>query len=106
MLAAHILHGRNVYVLAGLAPANEFGAAQRVFQQTIRSFRPLSPAEAENIRPARIRLYTARPGDTWQSLAQRAPEGTIKPSTLAIMNGYEPSQPPRPGERVKIVVEG
>jgi predicted Zn-dependent protease len=48
-----------------------------------------------------------RPGDTWQSIAQRAGETAgIKPSTLAIMNNYEPSQQPRPGDRIKIVVEG
>ena len=104
-VAAHIQHGRNVYVLAGLAPAGEFRAAENSFEQTIQSFRPLSAAEAEDIRPNTIALYTARAGDTWPSLAQRAPEGTVKPSTLAIMNGYEPNQPPRAGERVKVVVE-
>ena len=30
----------------------------------------------------------------------------MKASTLAIMNDYEPNQPPRPGDRIKIVVEG
>jgi hypothetical protein len=30
----------------------------------------------------------------------------MKPSTLAIMNNYEPAEPPRPGDRIKIVVEG
>jgi hypothetical protein len=36
------------------------------------------------------------------------PRGTLWPkaSTLAIVNYYEPSQPPKPGDRIKIVVEG
>jgi predicted Zn-dependent protease len=105
-LAAHIVHDRRVFVLAGLSPAEEFRGAAQLFERTIQSFRPLSASEAENIRPNRVDLYTVRPNDTWTSIAQRAAEGTIKPSTLAIMNDHDPNQPPRPGDRVKIVVEG
>ncbi len=104
-LAAHIVHQRNVYVLAGLTPANSFESAESRFAQTIRSFRPLSAGEAEQIRPNRVDLYTVRQGDTWEAIAQRT-GGLIKPATLAIMNNYQPSQPPRAGDRVKIVVEG
>ena len=47
-----------------------------------------------NIRPNRVDLHTVRSGETWASLAERT-GGLIKPATLAIMNGYEPNQPPR-----------
>ena len=104
-LAAHIVHDRNVYVFAGLAPANEFETVQRSFAQSIRSFRQLSRQEAANIRPNIVDLYTVRSGDTWQSLAERGGAG-VKASTLAIMNNYEPGQQPRVGDRIKIVVEG
>jgi predicted Zn-dependent protease len=105
-VAAHIVHGRNVYVFAGLAPPNQFEGAERQFVSSIRSFRGLSQSEAANIRPNRVELYTARSGDTWQSIASRAGEGTIKPATLAIMNNSDPSRQPRPGDRIKIVVAG
>jgi predicted Zn-dependent protease len=105
-LAAHIVHDRNVYLLAGLAPANEFRSVQRQFEDSIRSFREISRAEAESIRPNRVDLYTVRPGDTWQSIAERSSRGTLKASTLAIMNNYEPNQQPRAGDRIKVVVEG
>jgi predicted Zn-dependent protease len=106
-LAAHIVHDRNVYLFAGIAPPNEFNSVQRQFAESIRTFRELSRQEAANIRPNRVDLYTVRPGDTWQSLAQRMGEAAgIKPSTLAIMNNYEPGVPPRPGDRIKIVIEG
>lgn len=105
-LAAHIAHERNVYLFAGLAPANEFESVQRQFAQSIRSFRELSRQEAADIRPNRIDVYTVRQGDTWQSIAERISRGAIKASTLAIMNNYEPNQPPRPGDRIKVVVEG
>ncbi|MCA1650765.1 MAG: M48 family metalloprotease [Acidobacteria bacterium] len=105
-LAAHIVHERNVYVLAGLAPANQFQGVERQFVAAIRSFRSLSRAEAAEIKPNRVDVYTVRNGDTWQEIAERVTRNTIKPTTLAIMNNYDPSQPPRPGDRIKVVVEG
>ena len=105
-LAAHIVHDRRVFVLAGLSPTSMFRRAEDEFERTIHSFRPLSAAEAENIRPNRVDLYTVRPNDTWASIAGRAGDGTIKPATLAIMNDHDPNEPPRPGDRLKIVVEG
>jgi len=104
-LAAHIVHDRNVYLFAGLAPPNLYQGAQREFGESIRSFHELSRQEAANIRPNRVDLYTVRPGDTWQGIAE-ANDNVVKPSTLAIMNNYEPSQPPRTADRIKIVVQG
>ena len=104
-LAAHIVHDRNVYLFAGLAPAGEFEAVQRPFAQSIRSFRELTRQEAANIRPNVVELYTVRAGDTWEGLAERGGAG-VKASTLAIMNDYEPRQPPRVGDRIKVVVQG
>jgi predicted Zn-dependent protease len=104
--AAHIAHGRNVFLFAGLAPAADYQRAERELNSGIRTFRPLSAAEAERIQPNRIDLYTARSGDTWQSIAERAGKGIIRAETLAIMNGHAPAEPPRSGERLKIVVAG
>jgi predicted Zn-dependent protease len=102
---AHVSLGRNVYLLAGIAPANQFQSADREFAASIRSFRQLSASEAQNVRPNRVDLYTVRGNETWQAIAQRS-GGVVKASTLAIMNNYEPNQPPRAGERIKVVVEG
>ena len=104
-LAAHIVHERNVYLFAGLAPAGEFESVQRPFAQSIRSFREMSRQEAANIRPNTVDLYTVRGGDTWESIAARS-GGGVKASTLAIMNNYEPRQQPRPGVRIKVVIQG
>ncbi len=106
VLAAHIVHDRNVYVLAGLAPPNDFQSVRGAFEQSIRSFEGLSRDEAAAIRPNRVDIYTARGGDTWQSIAERAGDGTVKPSTLAIMNDSEPARQPRPGDRLKVIVAG
>lgn len=106
VLAAHVVHERNVYVFAGLAPPADFNTVGRQFEQSIRSFHGLSREEAAAIRPNRLDVYTARNGDTWQSIAQRSGDGTVKASTLAIMNNYEPTQPPRPGDKLKVVITG
>lgn len=104
--AAFIALGPEIYMLVGLAPAPVFGRAEPAFAATIASFREMSAAEAGEIRPNRLALYTARPGDTWQGIAERASRGVVKPTTLAIMNGHPTDEPPRSGERLKIVVGG
>ncbi len=104
--AAHVIHEREVYLLAGIAPIDVYSTVEPSFAKSLRSFRALSAGEAESIRPNRIDLYTARQGDTWQSIAEREGKGVAKATTLAIMNGHPVNEPPRPGERLKIVVGG
>jgi predicted Zn-dependent protease len=103
--AAHIRHNNQVYLLAGLVPPQAFEQVDAAIVQTIRSFRPMSAAEAENIRPNRVDLYTVREGDTWQSIAARS-GGAVDARTLAIMNNLQSGTQPTPGSRIKIVVGG
>ncbi len=103
--AAYLTHNRTVFMVAGIAPAQFYDRYEPQLNSSIRSFRPLTVAEAERIHPNRIDLYTAREGETWQSIAERQ-GGLIKPSTLAIMNGHAVNEQPRAGERLKIVVGG
>jgi predicted Zn-dependent protease len=95
-----------MFLVAGLAPAQAFNQADADFPPALRSFRPLPAAQAAEIRPNRIDLYTAREGDTWASIAERPGTGIVKASTLAIMNGRAPNDQPRPGDRLKIGVAG
>jgi predicted Zn-dependent protease len=103
--AAHISHDGNVYLLAGLTGVDTFQQADRAFNAAIRSFRRMSDAEAEDIRPSRVDFYVVRAGDTWQSIAERS-GGAVKPATLAVMNNAAPSSQPAVGSRIKIVVAG
>ena len=103
--AAHIAHDKQVYVVAGLVPQNTFQQVDGTFLASIRSFRTMSAAEAEQVRPNRVDFYVVRPGDTWASIAERS-GGVIKPATLAVMNNSEPGSGPKPGSRIKIVVSG
>lgn len=104
--AGHFTHERRVFMVVGFAQASAYSRVDAAFSAAIRSFRPLSRAEAATIKPNRIDLYVARSGDTWQSIAEHAGGGTVKASTLAIMNGHAIDVQPRAGERLKIVVAG
>ena len=103
--AAHIAHGGTYYMVAGLVAPAGFTQADGAFTTAIRSFRALTAAEAEAIRPSRVDFYTVREGDTWASLAERS-AGAIRPTALAVMNQTAPDARPRVGARIKIVVSG
>ncbi len=104
--AAFVSQNRNVYLVGGIAPVDGFQQVEPTFSRSLQTFRPLSAAQAEDVHPNRIDLYTARQGDTWQSIAQQRGRGVVKPDTLAIMNGRDVNEQPRAGDRLKIVVAG
>ena len=93
-------------MVAGVAPEADFARVDPEFEVAVRSFRELSGAEASRIRPNRVALYTAKPGDTWQGIAQRAGRGLVPATRLALMNGHAVNTQPAAGTRLKIVVEG
>ena len=105
MRAAHIVHNGNVYLVAGFSAPNVFGPLDDAILASIRTFKPITAAEAEAVHPNRVDIYVVRPGDSWPSIAERS-GGVIKPATLAIMNGAEPNSQPTVRKRIKIVVGG
>ncbi len=104
--AAHIVHDRSIFLVAGIVSEPIYARFEPALTKSLTSFRPLTRAEAESIRPNRIDLYTAREGDTWQGIAEHQGKGVVKATTLAIMNGHPVSEQPRVGERLKIVIAG
>jgi predicted Zn-dependent protease len=104
--AAHVTIGRQVFMLAGVAPAAEFGRVDAEFTRALASFRELSGSEAASVRPNRLGVYVARRGDSWQSIAQRAGKGLVTATRLALMNGFAVNVQPPAGTALKIVVEG
>ena len=105
MRAAHIVHNGNIYLVAGFAAPDIFDPLDSALLMSIRSFKPLTADEAAAVHPNRIDIYVVRPGDSWQSIAERS-GGVIKPATLAVMNAAEPNSQPMAGSRIKIVVGG
>src|SRR5207244_11025945 len=70
-VASGLSRTESVYFVAGVAPLDNYPGVSGAFAQSILSFRTMSPADAERLQPNRIQIYTARPGDTWQSIAER-----------------------------------
>ena len=103
---AYVRHDRQVYALGGVIPAADFTRLERAVDRSLRSFRALSAEEADSILPNEIALYEAVAGDTWERIAQQAGGGLVPAATLATMNGHAPDDPPTPGRRLKIVVQG
>jgi predicted Zn-dependent protease len=103
--AAHLAYDGKVYIVAGLAAPAAFQQADAAFLTSIRSFRSMTAAEAENVRPNRVDFYVVRAGDTWASIAERS-GGVISAATLAVMNNSTPGSTLQPGNRIKIVVGG
>ncbi len=103
---AHIVMGRSTFFVGGIAAPDLYPRVVASFDRTIQSFRQMSQSEADAVQPNVIDFYTAREGDTWQSIAQHAGKGLVSPLTLAIMNQYPIDQQPSPGTRLKIVVAG
>ena len=104
--AAHLTIGRQVVMLAGVAPEAEFGRVDPEFAAALQSFRELSRSEAAAVRANHLSLYVAKAGDSWQSIAQRAGRALVPASRLALMNGSAVNVQPVPGTRLKIVAEG
>jgi predicted Zn-dependent protease len=99
-----IKFGSDVYRLI-LAARDFTPATDAAFQQTASSFRRLSAEELRNVRPMRIDIATVRSGDTLQSLAGRMALADDKLERFLILNGFDANNAPRPGDRVKIIVE-
>ena len=104
--AAHVAVGRQVYLIAAVAPDADFAVVEAEFAAALRTFRQLSSGEAAQVRPNHVALYTTRGGDSWQSIAQRAGGGLVPASLLALMNGYAVNVQPPAGVTLKIVVQG
>lgn len=77
--------------------------ARVAWSELINSFRPLSRAEAAQLRPRVIDVVAARPGETPQTMASRMAVSELPLETFLMLNDRDPDQALRPGERVKIV---
>jgi predicted Zn-dependent protease len=79
--------------------------ADRLFVQSIQSFRRLSLAEIQGAKPLRLSVRTVRSGDTAERLAREMAVADRAVERFRVLNGLGPREQPRPGELVKLVVE-
>lgn len=95
--------GNTTYRLI-LAARSGTGNLESLFQKTLESVRQVRPDEARMIRPLRLKIIIAQPGDTIQGLADRMPIDRPLDRFL-LLNGLERNDALKIGERYKIAVE-
>lgn len=89
-------------VLAGKGQPAEL---ERAFRASLESVRAVGADEARAVRPLRLQLVTAAPGDTAESLAARMVVANRPVERFLVLNGLERGAALKAGERYKIVAE-
>lgn len=93
-----------VYRLLTAAPASS-DALERVAGTVRTSFRVLTPGERDAIKPLKIRIVTARPGDTVATLAAQMEGVERKLDMFRLINALGAGATVSAGQRVKIVTD-
>lgn len=75
------------------------------FRRTVYSFRKLSQAAAQALKPKRLLVRRARAGDSVQGLAYRMPFDSFQEQRFRVLNGLGPRDALRSGMLYKTVVE-
>ncbi len=96
---------KTVYRMLFVIRPESSAALAEGLRKTTYSFRKLTKDEAAAIKPLRLRIHKVRGGETWQSLAARAPFENYARQRLQVLNGLGPDAKLRLGQKVKIVAE-
>jgi predicted Zn-dependent protease len=101
-----VVIGANNKVYRFLTAAPKGSNALLPASQTVtQSFRLLSPAEQNAIKPLRIRVVTVKPGDTLASLSARMQGTTRKLELFRLLNAMSAGATVSVGDRVKLISE-
>jgi predicted Zn-dependent protease len=73
------------------------------FLATVNSLRKLKSSERSLAKSRKIKLVTAKKGDTFAKLAKSSPLSSHPEEQLRLLNGMYPEGEPVPGQLIKIV---
>jgi predicted Zn-dependent protease len=104
VMAAFIEYRQQLYEIVG--PMTDLQRYSAPIEATIRSFDRLTNPRILSMQPDRLRIYTARPGDTLESLADRYANPRITADDLALLNRIAVSQTLTAGRLIKVVEKG
>jgi predicted Zn-dependent protease len=99
-----IAHPRATFRLMGLSPSGSFGNHAGTFRDAARTFRPLTERERAGITELRLRIATAREGESLAALSRRTGNAWSLEET-AVTNDLPVERRLQGGEPVKIAVE-
>lgn len=92
-----------VYRLIAGVETKGFHKYRGIFRKFAHSFRPLTEEDRQAITEQRLRLVTARRGETLEALSKRS-GNTWDLTYTAVVNGLLVGEPLRPGRRVKVAI--
>jgi predicted Zn-dependent protease len=81
------------------------GETDRGFRDCVNTFRRLTLAEIQSVKPLRLRIVKVGPSDSVESLASRLVLIDHQVERFRALNGLESNERPRPGDFVKIIIE-
>jgi predicted Zn-dependent protease len=94
----------NAYLVAGRGDSSvAFERYHPAISRAVESFRALTDAEKEGIKPLEIRTIAAAKGLTYAELARGWPLGAHAEGYLRLLNGQYPQGEPVTGQLIKIV---
>ena len=100
---AVIYYKRNAYVFTGeVDEAEQFPEADKLFTQSIATFRPISRREIEGQKPKTIHYVKATGVTTFEKLGKALKLSPSEVNDLRIINGHYPSGEPSAGDWIKI----
>jgi predicted Zn-dependent protease len=100
-----VRNGPKIYRFLTAVPKGDVNDLQTTAAKLRASFRKLTPAEAANLKPLRIRVVVVAPGDTVASLSNRMLGTDRKQDLFRLLNGMSADATVTPGDKVKIVAE-
>jgi predicted Zn-dependent protease len=80
-------------------------ATDRMFRESMASFRRISPAEAASAKPHRIKVVKVTADSTIENFARRMAVPDHAAERFRVLNGLSPGDKLKQGDLVKIVLE-
>jgi predicted Zn-dependent protease len=77
----------------------------RTFREAVETFRRLSLSEMSGARPLSLKVVTIASGETPEHLSRQMTVADRPLERFLVLNGIEPGETLKPGDKVKIVVE-
>jgi predicted Zn-dependent protease len=99
-----IRFGSEVYRFI-FATKSKVADSDRVFRDSVETFRRLSLSEMSGAKPLRLKVVTVVSGDTPERLASHMTVADRPLERFMMLNGLEPGDALKPGDKVKIVIE-
>jgi predicted Zn-dependent protease len=99
-----IRSGTQIYRFLTAVPKDD-AKLEQVAGAIRESFRRMTPNEVASLKPLRVRVITAGPKDTVETLSSRMMGTDRKPDLFRLLNAMTPFSPVRPGDKFKIISE-